>query len=49
VLKEIAFNRAKALATMFLRWSDFWGDVAESIKDGVTIAEIRARREKASG
>lgn len=46
LLHDIAFKTAKWLAHTFLRWSDFWGDVAESLHTGEPFSEIRRRREE---
>jgi hypothetical protein len=33
------------MAQLFLRWSDYWGDIAEAIHSGEAISEIKKRRE----
>lgn len=43
-MRALKFKAAKAAAQMFLRWSEYWADVAESINTGVAVPDIRGRR-----
>lgn len=45
---DLKFKAAKALAKLFLRWSEYWADVAESVHTGESIAAIRERRSAAA-
>lgn len=45
MLLDTTFKFARATARLFLRWSDWWGDVAESIHTGVPRSIIRNMRE----
>jgi hypothetical protein len=44
LFKELAYRASKWMAHLLLRWSDYWGDIAESMHSGEPISEIKKRR-----
>lgn len=45
MFSDFAFSVSKRMAQLFLRWSEYWGDIAEAIHTGQTRAEIKKHRE----
>jgi hypothetical protein len=44
VFNDFAFKFSKRMARLFLRWSDYWGDIAEAIHSGEAVSEVKKRR-----
>jgi hypothetical protein len=44
LFKELAYQASKWMAHLLLRWSNYWGDIAECVHTGETMSEIKRRR-----